>query len=226
MGYKQIDGVKSILVKQTGELREGLRNLPPDSDRIEYVYDKAGNKKNEWPIVIVDISGEGTEDKRLLPEIVMKHHGELPKNVKCSREDFKSKSGSKSNILDSNIENLEYVGDASTEKKKPYKDAPGKEATAKDEAPEPEPEEPETKSAKKAGDEPKGKPKIDNEPSDLMKGSGALNAKEAIKIINNYEFEELVDVGFFTEPERDGDPRVTVVDAWNAKKNQAKEAQS
>lgn len=238
MGYIQVDGNKEILVKETGECRHGLRNLPADSDRFEYQYDEGGNKANEWPYVVVAVDSDGVEDKRLLPELVMKIHGKLPDKIDCSPEDFESKSGSKSNPLDSNINNIEYVGDASVKGKSgssPYKKPPEEEkkAETKDEPEDKKAEEPETPPAPEPEDSPPDegekqpgeKPEIPDDKPDLMKGSGALNAKEAIKIIRDFEYEELIDVGFYTEDDREDGVRVTVEEAWEAKKKSAEEGE-
>lgn len=222
MGYKQVDGNKNILVNERGQLRHGLRNLPPDSDRIIYERNKDGSVANEWPKVVVDVNQGGKEDVRLLPELVMKEHGELPRSLSCAKGDFKSKSGSKHNITDCALENIEYVGSGSAKAQKPYKDAPEKEKDTGAEAkaaPEP-PESKKVEAAEKAQAADTPKVKTEGEMSDLAKGSGELNAKEAIKIINNYDFEELQDLGFYTEEERDGDVRVTVQEAWEKKKKE------
>jgi len=254
MGYEQIDGVKNILVNEKGFVRQGLRTLSWDDDRFEYQYDDNGQKKNEWPLVVVDIDEDGTEDKRLLPALVLKEHGKLPRQLPVSAKDFKAKNGKK---LPPNchIDNIEYVGDGKFEGQKPYAEPPEK--TKKDE--EPEGQQVQHKTADKgapessgipddlekatnekvadtadleedaegeaADDAPKeGKPEVSSgqgpepEPSDLMKGSGALKAKRAIEIISNFEYDELEDVGFYTEDARDKGVRVTVKEAWEAKK--------
>lgn len=217
MGYKQIDGTKQVLVHENGRLRLGLRNLPEDSDRILRNYDDEGNPKNEWPRVVVAINPEGKDDIRLLPEIVLKEHGRLPRKAQCEPEDFESQSGEKWRMTDSSVENVEYVGEASLAKK-PYKGDPKKDdsgdpdSQASATATAPEPEAPETE-----------KPKVKDEPTPLMKGSGELTAKEAISVIRNFEYEELADAGFYTEEQREGGKRVTVEEAWKSKKSEASE---
>lgn len=218
MAYVQVDGNKDILVNEKGQVREGLRNLPEDSDRFEYEYDSEGNKQDEWPYVVVDIDSDGNEDKRLLPEIVMKTHGEIPRNVKCSRSDFKAKEGHKANPLTSGLDNIEYVGDASTksEKGKPYTQPPQQEQADAGEA-----EPAESTEVVQGGEE---APTPEDQPenlSDLGKGSAELSAKRAIEIIEKYELEELQDLGFFTEDSPGHKARVTVVAAWKKKKKNA-----
>lgn len=250
MGYVQIDGVKDILVNEKGQVREELRTLPWDSDRIEYTYDEHGNKKNEWPLIVVDIDEDGTEDKRLLPALVLKEHGELPRKMPVSRGDFEAKNGKKL-PPHCNIDNIEYVGDGSFKESSPYKAPPedqkGQEEpegqqvehkTAEEDAPEtsgipddlaeatnekieeteevdPDIEEPEEEKERPDVASPNAP---DKEPSDLMKGSKELTAKRSIEIIRNFEYEELLDVGFYTEEEREDGPRVTVEEAWKTKK--------
>lgn len=233
MGYKQIDGVKDILVNEKGQVRHLLRNLPPDSDRFEYARDDDGQKLNEWPMIVVDVDEEGEEDKRLLPEVVLKLHGKLPDKVDCTRSDFESKSGTKHRPIDSAIDNVKYVGDGSAAKGgSPYKQSPDKEKEQEQEAPANKEQEvvEETQEAEQTPEE-KTDQEIDRptpeggeEISDLQKGSGALTAKRAQEIIKKYDFEELSDAGFYTEDTRDGDVRVTVKDAWEKKQKDFEES--
>lgn len=258
MGYQQIDGVKNILVNQKGQIRQGLRTLPLDSDRYVYELDENNNKKNAWPSIIVEVDSDGTEDIRLLPELVLKEHGKLPRQVSCTRDDFESVNGKKL-PPHCHIDNIKYVGDGSFQAQKPYAGSPeetkadGKQADTQKSPPgkkvkhttatesgedsdktgalpggmdEADEESSSDEPAPPNGGDPVEKPPVSSdggdEPSDLMKGSGELTAKRAIEIIRNFEYEELVDVGFYTEDDRDDGERVTVTDAWESKKKSSR----
>lgn len=212
MGYKQIDGNKTILVNERGEVRENLRNLPPDSDRFIFEVDKKGKRKNVWPKLIISYDTDGREDVRLLPEVVLKTHGKLPNQLECSADDFKAVDGNKLNCAE---ENVEYVGDGSFSKGSPYKSKDSEKKAQKPEPeaePEPEPEDPEVEE----------NPEAEEELSDLAKGSADLKATEAVNVIKKYDFQELKDSGFYTE---DADnPRVTVAEAWKKAEKDYREA--
>lgn len=201
MGYKQIDGNKNILIHENGKVREGLRNLPEDSDRFVYSRDKKGNvKKSVWPKLIVASDIDGREDIRLLPEVVLKHHGKLPEKVECSPTDFEAKDDDKTNCA---LENIEYVGDASFSKKAPYKGKP------EDEKEGDVPEEPEAE-AEEAPEETEEAEEAPEEPT--VKKSKDMNASEAASFIKQYDFSELEDMDFLSEDE----DRVTVTEAWES----------
>lgn len=257
MGYEQIDGVKNILVNEKGQIRRGLRTLPLDADRYIYQLDESGNKKNMWPEIVVQVDSSGSQDVRLLPELVLKEHGKLPRQVPCSREDFEAINGEKL-PPHCHIDNIKYVGDGSFEAQQPYAGSPedtkqdGDDAATQespegqkvkhttatesgedksgaglpDELAETTNKQLSDESGEGAADEDVDKPPVSSdggdEPSDLMKGSGELKAKRAIELIRNFEYEELVDVGFYTEGDRDKGERVTVKDAWESKKKSAR----
>jgi len=221
MGYKEIPGGVEALAHEDGKFRIGLRNLPPDSDRIIYFKDQKGVKQNEWPIFVIRKPFNGPERRMFLPEAVLKAHGKIPVNADCEASDFKSKSGSKMKLSDAAIDNVEYK--PSEHGNSPYKSKP-KEEPAQDGTPEePIGTSPETEPQADADEAPKAdeSTKVAEEAesiSDVAKGSANLTAKEAIAIIGKYDFEELRDLNFYTEDERDRGPRVTVTEAWENKK--------
>jgi hypothetical protein len=205
MGYRQIDGNKPLLIHENGKVRNGLRNLPPDSDRFVYHYDKSGKPSTKhWPKLIISHDSDGNDDVRLLPEVQMKTHGQLPNSLVCNPDDFKALDGDKTNCA---LDNLEYVGDGSFKKKSPYKEK--KEAPPAEAQPE---EEIET-----------SEPEIDEEPEEEIeeayKTSLLYKATEAVEIIKQGDFEELLDSGFLDEEE----DRVTVVEAWGKAEKEYKE---
>lgn len=205
MPYKQIDKTK-ILVHESGRVREEMRNLPDDSDRFLYSRNKDGEIKNEWPKLIIEQDSEGREDIRLLPELVLKYHGDLPPSLRCSAKDFEAADGNK---LNCSIENVKYIGAGFSGQKSPYKEPPAP-AEPNDSDSEPaEGEDVEDGKAKVAA-----APPADEPPSDLAKGSGALNVKQAAAVIRKYDFAELSDSGFLDKDE----DRVTVLQAWESAK--------
>lgn len=239
MGYKQIDGNKSLLIDEKGRVREGLRNLTVDSDRFLYKKDKEGKIQNEWPRIIISHDADGHKDVRLMPEVVMKEHGKLPRSLECSPDDFKAEDGDKTNV---SLDNIEYVGEGSLKKKdsSPYKaeekpesdlafpnqpfDEADKYEDAADEAErirQPAPAGEKDSAAKKPAATTERQTTTPRKPvSDLEKGSSGLNAKDAIATIKKYEFGELKDADFLSEDE----DRVTVVEAWQSAEKQWKQS--
>jgi len=224
MGYKEIPGGVEALAHEDGKFRIGLRNLPQDSDRFIFETDEKGQKLNEWPTFVIRKPFNGPERRALLPEAVLKAHGKIPPNANCVAEDFESKSGSKVKLSDSRIDNIVYKPAA--EGNSPYKKAP---VTAKDNATDTNGPEPDVEShdADADSDSTPDAPitedstKVANEGeamSDIAKGSAELTAKKAIEIIEKFDFEELRDLNFYTEEDRDRGPRVTVKEAWEQKK--------
>lgn len=214
MGYKEIPGGVQAMAHEDGKFRIGLRNLPPDSDRFVYKKDKQGNKLNEWPEFVIRKGFAGPERRMILPEAVMKAHGKIPPSANVTPDDFESKSGSKVNFADSRIDNVIYK--PSEHGNSPYKGKPEKKSSApkKEDTPTGEPE------PQQSNDESTQVAKEAESMSDIAKGSGELTAKEAIEIIDKYDFEELRDLNFYTEDKRDRGPRVTVKDAWENKKEE------
>ena len=240
MGYKQIDGNKPFLIHDSGRIRHGLRNLPEDSDRILYDREADGSKKNVWPQLILSSDTGDGQDIRLIPEILLKEHGKLPRGLPCQAADFIPRDGNRLNV---DFSNIKYVGSeaASTP---PYNPPPAKAkkptpddtppVVKKKPVPPPPPKarpKPTPEQAKKAEHAetdilskltPKAPSPSDNQvTTDFQKGSGNLTAKKACAVISKYDYEELVDAGFYQE-DKLSDPRQTVMDAWKASERQHK----
>lgn len=210
MSFKQVPGSAQIMAHEDGRLREGLRNLRPDDPRFEYFGE------DEWPIVVV-MNGFDVDTKRFsAPECVMKAQGQIAPSVVCEPSDFTPKDGNYRNWA---LKNIEYSPsgnkDERAAKGSPYV-APPKERKE-----EPKKEEPKAEDLPKADEDAKA---AEQHMSPLQKGSGELTAKEAIKIIEDYDFEELRDMGFYTEDDRDRGPRKTVEEAWNDKQSEYEES--
>lgn len=240
MGFIEIPGGQEVLVHEDGRVRLGLRNLPKDSQRLKWPTDKDGNRKNVWPELVIKTSLNEPDRKMLLPEAVLKAHGKIPPHVVCEQDDFTPKNGSRTRMSDSAIKNLEY--DVSGKAKKPDADGAGfidkPENRKKKEDSEPKGDDSENAPAaphpddegsdEKGNDVPKANPDAKNASEGLeklKKGSAELNAKEAIQIIEDYDFEELRDLAFYSEDDRDRGPRTTVTEAWEKKVAEYEESQ-
>jgi len=207
MSYKQIPGSVQMFVNEKGTFRIGLRNLYPDDNRLLYKRDKENNLIDEWPDVVVRTEDESDPLVMSVPEAILKAQGVIPSSVECDSGDFEIKKGAKYKPANWGQDNIEYTG----AKKTPYKGKP------KEVEPEPEPKQP-TEPPKKAEEQTESKEpaevKIKENP--LSKGSAELSAKEAVEIIETYDYEELEDIGFYTEDTLSR-PRKTVQDAWTQK---------
>lgn len=222
MGFKQVPGSDEVLVHEDGRVRLGLRNIPKDSQRLQWPTDKTGNKKNEWPTLIIKVGYNEPERKMLLPEAIMKTHGELPSQQRCAPEDFTPKNDSRTRMQDAALDNLEYSATGNNDdpvKSTKFIDKPENRKEKQDE----EKPEPKAKTKPKEDAPDKDVPTANADAKDvsegvakLRKGSAELTAKEAIQIIEDYDFEELRDLDFYTEEERDR-PRTTVIEAWEKK---------
>lgn len=221
MGYKQIPGSVDMFANEKGTFRIGLRNLYPDDNRLRYKRNYKNELLDKWPEVVVRTEEAEEELRMLVPEAIFKAHGVIPQQTICEEEDFELKDGKKYDHHKWHIDNIEYKGG----KKQPYKGKPEPidVESQSDESPDEPPKEPE---ASQPDEEPTAPPETTPEQNvndnPLAKGSAELSAKEAVEIIESYEFEELEDLGFYTEDQRDR-PRKTVQDAWAQKKAEAEE---
>lgn len=215
MAYEQIDGNKSILVNEKGQLREELRNIEPD-----YEYDESGNiDTDQWPTVVVQSDSEGT-DRRLLPAEVLKIHGDLAQNGQYTANMFDAEDGDKTNCARENI----IFEDRKP--KSPYKEDP-KKAEGDPETDEDEPSgkvvhDPIKESDGAAED---GGSETD-EDDDGRNSSGNtissqsqdFNVDEAVEVIRNNTFGDLVEANFYNEESGPKEKRITVEEAWEKKK--------
>lgn len=224
MAYEQIDGNKSILVNEKGQLREGLRNIEPD-----YEYDKQGNiDTDKWPTVVVQ-SSTGGEDRRLLPVEVLKIHGDLPANGHYTRNMFDAEDGDKTNC---SKDNIIFNQEAP---KQPYKGDPmGEEEGETDDGEQDQPtgkvvDDP-TKTGKQEpveGGSPSPEKETEDEDDSNSSGNKIVgrsqdyNATPAVEIIKNNSLEDLLEADFYNEDSGPKDKRVTVEEAWDKKKGES-----
>jgi len=232
MAYKKVDDNKIIGVDKKGQIIRDVTPIKPD-----ITYDEDGNAN--WPTFDLPRPRVGGSEERLLPEEVMKLHGDVGMNEIFSVDDFEAIDGDKTNCHVDNI-TINRGKKANPYKGKGPKDKSEKvteevsdkgEEVQEDDKPDSIPE-PENKEQTVTGNDlPSGVTKgesgkfvstDDSFPKDDNEDIGhSLNhtATKAIDIIEDTYMEILQDQEFFNEDDSTR-PRKTVVKAWEKKQKQ------
>lgn len=196
--FKQIDGVKNVLVDDNGRVRRGLRTLRPEKG------------EHGWPVVEVQ-SGNPQQpfEERIIAAEVLKLFGGYPQTMDIGPDDIEAKDGDKTN---NRLDNLTYTGPGS-KKEKQAEQADAEEEDEADaetvETPEPA-ETPDEEDRRGTKDEETGERTIQATDFDY--------AKEAIQFIDDCPADRLVEMNFLEG--LDENEWVSVRRAFNEKVNE------